>query len=272
MTSYARPLPTFVIIGAAKAGTTSLLAYLAEYPDVGVAIRKEVRYFDFNHGEGAGWYRAHFPSIVFWLRVRARAGHWPAIGESTPFYLGDPRVPARLRALNPRMKLIVLLREPSVRSYSHYEHSVRQREEDLPFLDALAAEGARLEPERRALREDAGFVPLNTFRQGYLEGSRYGEHVARWLSEFPRPQLLIVFAEDLFEDPAAVCAEVAAFLGVHATALDEYPRRNSAEYASPPPEWLDRVREELRDDTQALEELLGRRPPWKISADLRRST
>jgi hypothetical protein len=261
-TSFARPAPTFVIIGAAKAGTTSLLSYLAEQPDVGVSIRKEVRYFDFNYDRGPGWYRAHFPSVLFWLRARLRTGHWPQIGEATPFYLNHPRVPGRVRALDPGMKLIVLLREPAARAHSHYEHSLRTGQEDLSFRDAIAAESARLEPERAALRESETFLPLKTFLQGYLDGSRYGEHLQRWLGAFPREQLLVVTAEDMFERPDAVCSEVAEFLGVQATRLPEYAPRNRADYAGAPTEWLDDARERLRDDTGALAQLLGRNVPW----------
>lgn len=257
-TSFARPLPTFVIIGAAKAGTTSLLAYLAAQHDVGVSIRKEVRYFDFNYGKGRGWYRAHFPSFLFWLNVRLRHGHWPEIGESTPFYLSHPKVPERLHALAPRTKLVVLLRDPGVRAHSHYEHTVRSGQEDLSFIDALDAEPARLGPERRALEESETFVPLKTFLQGYLDGSRYGEHLDRWLRVFPREQLLVLSAEDLFARPSDVCAQVAAFLGVDATVLRHYPARNRAEYVQPPVEWIDDARLRLRDDAHKLERVLRR--------------
>jgi Sulfotransferase domain len=260
-TSFARPGPAFVIVGAAKAGTTSLLAYLAEQPDIGVSIRKEVRYFDFNYDEGSGWYRAHFPSVLFWLKARLRTGHWPQVGESTPFYLNHPKVPARIHAFDPRMKLVVLWRDPGVRAHSHYEHSVRGGEEDLPFLEALDAEAARLEPERRALEESESFIPMKIFLQGYLDGSRYGEHLERWLQHFPREQILVLRAEDLFDRPAEVCAAVSAFLGVPATRLPDYPVRNSAEYAKPPAEWIDEARERLRGDTEAFERILSRTSP-----------
>jgi hypothetical protein len=261
-TSFARPAPTFVIIGAAKAGTTSLLAYLGDHPEIGVSSRKEVRYFDFNYEKGSGWYRAHFPSVLFWLLVRVKAGRWPEVGEATPFYLNYPHAPKRVAASNPRMKVIVLLRDPAARAYSHYMHAVRTQREDLSFVDALAAEETRLEPERARLERGESFMTLAHFTQGYLDGSRYAEHLARWLEAFPPEQILVLEAETLFDRPDEVYAEAATFLGVSRDSLPEYPVRNAAGYDTPRAEWLHDAQARLNDDTRALAHLLGRGFRW----------
>jgi Sulfotransferase domain len=261
-TAVARPAPTFVIVGAAKAGTTSLLAYLGDHPEIGVSVRKEVRYFDFNYEKSSGWYRAHFPSVVFWLRLRLRTGRWPQVGEATPFYLNYPPAARRIAAFNPRMKVIALLRDPAARAYSHYMHAVRTQREDLSFVEALAAEDTRLANERARAEGDETFVSLARFTQGYLDGSRYAEHLARWLDAFPAEQVLVLEAEALFDRPDDVYAEVAEFLGVSNESLPEYPVRNAAEYDMPHAEWLDEARARLDDDTRSLTQLLGRAFRW----------
>ncbi len=262
-TSWARPGPTFVVIGAPKSGTTSLLAYLATHPEVGVSVRKEVRFFDFNYARGQGWYRAHFPSAVFWLRVRLRTGRWPMVGEATPYYFAHPHAPLRVRRFDSRLKLILLLREPAARAYSHYLHARRGGYEQLSFQDAIDAEPGRLQPELERLRTDEQYISLSHFRLGYLDGSRYGEQLTRWLAAFPREQIMVVKAERLFRQPAAVMAEIGGFLGLSQIAPVEFPVRNAARYELPPREWLDDARRRLRADTEMLLRLLPSGTSWE---------
>ncbi|MDQ4004850.1 MAG: sulfotransferase domain-containing protein, partial [Actinomycetota bacterium] len=122
-TSWARPLPDFVVIGAKRAGTTSLYAYLAEHPDVAPLFParqriKGVHYFDTNHHRGLRWYRSHMPS---WIR---RTGGRLA-GEASPYYLAHPLAAERAARTIPDAKLVVLLRNPADRAYSHYRERVR---------------------------------------------------------------------------------------------------------------------------------------------------
>ena len=92
-TARLRPLPDFLILGAQKAGTTALYAYLRQHPDVTGPVWKEVSFFDRHWARGDAWYRGNFP-----LRVRARAA---AVGEASPSYLFHPLAPARAASLVP---------------------------------------------------------------------------------------------------------------------------------------------------------------------------
>src|SRR5687768_16419575 len=102
-TAPIRDLPDFVVIGAQKAGTTSLHYYLSEHPGILIGTRKEVHFFDRAYNRGTLWYRSSFP-----IRGLIDA----IIGESTPNYIFHPCVPARMASLLPAARLIAVLRNP----------------------------------------------------------------------------------------------------------------------------------------------------------------
>src|SRR5437899_5084217 len=104
LTSFARPLPDFLIIGAQKAGTTALYAYLRRHPNVTGPPWKEVSFFDRHYARGERWYRGNFPNV---LLTRGRL-----VGEAGPSYLFHPLAPDRIAALVPRARLITLVRDP----------------------------------------------------------------------------------------------------------------------------------------------------------------
>src|SRR5439155_3447898 len=147
-TSAIRMLPDYLIIGAQRAGTTSLYLYLTQHPCVApVVIGKGVHYFDVDFAKGPGWYRGHFPVAA--RRYLSRVGRdRPLItGEGSPYYLFHPLVPERVAALLPEARLIALLRDPVERAYSHYQHFVERGIETLTFEQALEAEPERLKGE-----------------------------------------------------------------------------------------------------------------------------
>src|SRR5690242_8679107 len=102
--------PHFLIIGAQRCGTTSLFEYLANHPEIVPPSVKKIHFFDSEYEKGEAWYRARFPVLENGFIT----------GEATPYYLFHPRVPKRVRNWNPNVKLIVLLRNPVDRAYSHF--------------------------------------------------------------------------------------------------------------------------------------------------------
>ena len=190
----AQILPNFIIIGAMRSGTTSLARYLGAHPQVFMAAKKEVHFFDFNFDRSLDWYARHF----------ARAGGKTAVGEATPGYMYNERAIARMARLVPQARLIVVLRNPVDRAYSHYWLNRARGHEPLDFAAAIA-----VEPERLANPE------LALGRRGvYLEGSRYLKHLLRVCRYYPRSALHVVIFEDLRDEPRAVFAAVCRFLGV----------------------------------------------------------
>lgn len=253
----ARVLPDFLIIGAQKAGTTSLYGYLAQFPDVREATTKEVHFFDHNFDRGERWYRGHFPA-------GSRRRDW-LTGEATPFYLLHPAAPSRVEGVLHDVRLVALLRNPVTRSYSHFQHSRARGVEPLEdFEQALVRESERTDAPWRALMTDGARQPaVETF--SYVRRSLYAPQLQRWLDVFPRDSLLLLTAEELFADPADVLRRTRTHLGL--PPLDapvNFQIRNARSY----PELPFRVREQLgarfADDVAAVERLLGRPTGWRL--------
>lgn len=177
-------LPTFIIIGAMKAGTSSLYHYLRLHPEVAMAAEKELAYFvsAWNWKRGEAWYRGWFdPSAA-------------ARGEASPQYTCYPQypdVPERMHALLPDVRLLYVVRDPVERLVSHYRHNVAKGIEQRPLADALD------EPDAV-----------------YLVRSQYYRQIERFLRFYERDQLLIVDQADLRDRRRATLQKVFAFLGV----------------------------------------------------------
>jgi sulfotransferase family protein len=226
-TQRLRRLPDFIIIGAQRAGTTSLYEYLAAHPAVvGAAPSKGVHYFDTDYARRLGWYRGHFPSTVRERYVRVRHGQM-VTGEASPYYLFHPEVPARVAAVLPDVKLIALLREPVDRAYSQYSNELARGFEQLAFEDALDAEAQRLAGEEQRLRSDARYVSFSHQHHSYVARGLYLEQLRRWQTFFPDGQMLVLDSSRLFADPAATLSRVQEFLGLERRELPAYPAENA---------------------------------------------
>ena len=186
----ATDLPTFIVIGAMKAGTTSLYHYLRNHDEIFMSRIKELDFFvtESNWSRGLSWYKHQFSG----------AGDALARGEASTLYTKFPEyqgVPERIAGLIPDVKLVYVVRDPIVRLRSHYQHR---------FMT-----GAETAPAEVALLEN----PI------YLSCSRYAMQLERYLDHFPREQILIVRSESLKHDRQATVQEVYRFLGVDPTRL-----------------------------------------------------
>lgn len=216
LTAQMRGLPSALLIGAQRSGTTSLFNYLVQHPDVLRPLSKEIHYFDLHYANGPTWYRARFP-----YAHRLRSGSLTL--DASPYYLLHPLVPERVAQLLPQIKLIALLRNPVDRALSHYQHEVRLGHESLSFPEAIEKESQRLEGEEQRLRSDPDYYSFNHHCFSYTRRGLYLEQLRRWLRHFPRSQLLVLQSEWMFRDPAAACAAVHDFLGLRQHRLDRYP-------------------------------------------------
>lgn len=215
LTAPLRGLPSALIIGAQRSGTTSLFNYLVQHPDVLPPIGKEIHYFDFNYARGVKYYRGRFP-----YSHRLRRGALTL--DATPYYLAHPLVPERAARLLPQVKLIAVLRNPVDRALSHYQHEIREGRETLSFAEAIEKESERLAGEEERLRNEPGYYSWNHRRFSYLRRGLYMEQLRRWLQYFPRSQLLVLQSEWLFRDPPAAMATVQRFLGLRDYRLERY--------------------------------------------------
>lgn len=215
LTGPLRGLPSLLIIGAQRSGTTSLFNYLVQHPDVLPSMVKEVHYFDLHYRRGVRWYRGRFP-----FARRLQRGSLTL--DASPYYLAHPLAPERAAQLLPDAKLIALLRNPVDRALSHYEHEVRDGREALSFAEAIEREPERLAGEEERLRNDPDYYSVNHHRYSYSRRGTYIVHLRRWAQSYPRSQLLVLQSEWLFRDPVAATAAVHDFLGLRPHRLKRY--------------------------------------------------
>ncbi|HEX3887930.1 MAG TPA: sulfotransferase domain-containing protein [Phenylobacterium sp.] len=189
---------TFIVAGVQKGGTTALFDYLGEEPGLALSRVKEVHFFDDEAVDWAapdyGAYHARF--APFDGRPR---------GEATPIYLYWPGSLERIRVYNPAMKLIVMLRDPVARAWSHWKMEYARGVETEPFAWCIRQGRQRLFDAR----------PWGFHREiSYVERGFYGEQMARLFDLFPREQVLILRSDELRGDPAVGLSAVRRFLGL----------------------------------------------------------
>lgn len=193
--------PNFLVIGAARAGTTTLHHCLADHPDVLVPKEKQPEpHFFYKDREFAKGVEAY--------RERCFA-HWrgeKAVGEVSASTLFSEKAARRVADMYPAMRLVCSFREPVERAYSNYWHSVRNGVETLSFEEAVTTETTRLAELEGEWREIAPFA--------YLGRSEYGPQLEAWLRYFPIDQFHFLLFEDLVRDPSSVARDLFRFLGV----------------------------------------------------------
>lgn len=263
-----RPGPDFLVIGAKRGGTTSLHHYLAEHPGVLPLFPspekiKGTYYFTDHYDRGDRWYLSHFPTRATRQRVARRLGYQPVAGDNTPYYLYHPLAPARAAELVPDARIVALLRNPIERAFSHYKERRANGTEPLDFESALDAEESRCAGEHERILADPTYVSFAHRHQSYVDQSRYAPPLERWFAAYPREQLLVLPAEELYRDPQRVFDQVCAHLRLPPVAL-RAPRAHNAE---PSPGIEPRVRARLSEllapDIEAVEKLLERDMGWR---------
>lgn len=206
--------PNFLVLGAAKAGTSSLCHYLGQNPEVFIPEVKEPIFFDAEYHKGLDYY---------WHRYFAGWSGEPAVGEGRVFNLCLPFVPSRIKESLPEAKLIAVLRHPVDRAYSHWWHRFSYRDEDLPFGEAIQknferiANGILFEGDEGARVWQEGLVhphAMATTYRLYLDVGLYAQHIRRYRDLFSPTQLKVLFYEDLRSDPQALVRDIWEFLGV----------------------------------------------------------
>ncbi len=201
-------LPTFVVIGATKCGTTSLYQYLRQHPGIFLPQKKELHYFTYeklaDRVAGPGdedVVRFACPTRADYERAFASATTETALGDMSPSYFEHAEVSDRIRSELEDPEIVLLLRNPIERTYSQYMHLVRDARERLPFPDALDAEPDRVR---------AGWGNL----WHYTRGSFYSDRTQKYLDTFGPARMKVVLFEDFVRGPSRVLSELCAFLGV----------------------------------------------------------
>lgn len=241
------PRVSFLIAGVQKGGTTALFDYLSDYPDIALPDVKELHFFD---DDAQDWSRPDYAG--YHARFPDRAGR--PCGEATPIYTYWPGSLERIAAYNPAMRLIVVLRDPVQRAWSHWRMEYARGVETQPFAWCIRQGRQRL--------FDAD--PWGHHREvSYVERGFYGEQIERLLGLFPRSQLLVLRSDDLRADPAEALARTRGFLSLPAGAAPS-PREvhvgREMDYPSVlTPDDIDHLRQVYAPDADRLAALTGMR-------------
>ncbi len=257
MTSQDRVLPDFIIIGVQKGGTSSLYRYLTQHPKVLPGYKKEVKFFDGNYQKGLDWYRYNFP-----LASQMSDSH-AQTGEASPTYVFHPLVPQRIKDALPNVKLILLLRDPVARAYSHYQGNLRRGHESLSFQEAIEHEEDRLKGEREKIVADQSYPMYRYIVFSYLARGVYIDQVRNWFQSFPREQILILKSEDFFNHPPREFQRVLTFLGLPEWKLNNYDIFNLGSYEGMDPKMEDRLRTYFLPYNRELYEYIGENFNWE---------
>ncbi|MBN1667385.1 MAG: sulfotransferase domain-containing protein [Anaerolineales bacterium] len=261
-TSHWRTEPDFIIVGAQRGGTTSLYNYLISHPAVFPAFIKETHFFDLHYKRGIGWYRACFPWLVqkkhFYQTYQQKA----LSGEATPYYLFHPHVPVRVWQALPAVKLIVVLRNPVQRAFSHYHHEFKQGYEQRTFEQAVAWEMENMvsDPDRYVPAQ--GRPGFEHMHHSYVSRGLYLAQLQNWLQHFPREQLLVLSSEAFYHEPARILTETCQFLGLPGWVPGRFPKYNENKYVSMNVETQTLLASFYQAENQRLYQFLGQDLGW----------
>lgn len=218
----------FIICGAQKSGTSALNSYLRKHPEICMANKKEVHFFDnesFFHNNSPDYSAYH-------SFFNPKASH-KLIGEATPIYMYWYDAPRRIWEYNPNMKFIVILRNPIERAYSHWNMQRSKNADYLSFWDAIQNEQER---RREAL-------PYQHKAYSYVDRGFYLEQLRRLWAYFPKDHVLILRNEYLRNQPHEALQSVCDFLKVEHFKNIKPKNKHSLPYTS---QMSDRERKHLQ--------------------------
>ena len=262
LTSNQRVLPSFLIIGGQRCGTTSLYRYIKQHPSLHPSLFKEVHFFDENYFNGLGWYRAFFP-LKLTMSISKLLNKKAAItGESSPYYLFHPLVPERVKNTLPDVKIIILLRNPVDRAYSHHQHETRLGFEKLSFEEAIEKETERLLGEKEKIISNEKYYSYNHNHYSYLSRGIYIDQINEWMKYFSREQMLIINSEDFFSDPKKTVNLVFDFLGIKKYDINNVEIHNRGNYSPIKPEIKDKLDKYFEKSNKKLYEFIGKSYSW----------
>jgi len=258
-------LPDFLIIGAARSGTTSLYEYLMQHPCVEPCIVKQLHYFDTYFNRGTKWYQANFPLKTTKFYNEKFLKNKFITGEATPYYLQNPNAPRRVFELIPNSKIIVLLRNPVDRAYSHYQRRLKNGTEKLSFEEVTEHEDSRIKGEMEKMQKDEKYFSLKYHQLSYISAGLYEEHLKRWMQFFPKNQIMIIQSEDFFKNSSKIFSKVLNFLELPEFHPKKYKQYQKMQYVSTSmnPKTRTKLIEFCKPYNQRLYSLLDQRFDWE---------
>jgi len=262
VTQHLHTLPDFLIIGAAKSGTSSMYEYLMQYPCVGRSLTKQIHFFDRYFDRGISWYKVCFPFIweKFWQeKIRGKKF---LTGEATPHYMTHPLAAERAHRVVPNAKIIVMLRNPIDRAYSHYNMEKANKNEELSFEAAIEKEPERIRGEFEEMLNNKNNSGRNYPHRAYLKSGEYLEQIKIWRELYPKENFIFIKSEELSKNPSFVYNDVLKFLGLPPFELKKYEKIRKREYEKMNPETRKQLTDYFNPLNKKLYDYLGINFGW----------
>jgi len=262
-TAGRRQLPSFILVGAQRAGTTSLFRALMSHPLIYSAnYHKGVNYFDINYDRDLSWYQGHFPTAAS-LRKRSRGTSGePITFEASGYYMFHPCAAERLARHLPELKILAMLRDPVERAYSAHKHELARGYETEQFERALELEDERLDGQVERMVADPGYQSFSHRHHSYVRRGQYAEQLLRLGQFFPTDRIHVIESESFFEQPEDTYGRVLEFLELLPVLPGRFDRWNGRPSAPMPEATRARLRAHFSSHDEALAAMLGRDPAW----------
>lgn len=213
-----------------KSGTTSLFKHLSKHPDIYPPLTKGIKFFDQHYRNGIRWYKAHFPRPRHKVFSKGLQNHNMITGESSPGYLPSIKAAPRVLKIVPKVKLIVLLRNPVDRAYSHYHYRLARGRETSLFEDAVNMDLKNIAQDFESIRKRPQIY------NSYLPRGIYVDQLKVWMSLFPREQMLILKSEQFHQQPQQIFDRVIDFLELPSSRLELIKEYNTGHYQEMSPQ------------------------------------
>lgn len=263
-TSSLRMLPSFIVIGGQRCGTTTLFKHLSEHPQaLRPGIEKGIDYFSLHYDKDRRWYRGNFP-VRGLAKLRTRRWGDPAAFEACTYYMFHPLAIERLAADLPDVRLVAMLRDPVERAFSAYKHEyARGFDTAASFEEALDLEDERLDGEVERMMADPTYQSYSHRHHAYLRRSQYAEQLERVFRHVPRERVHVLDSESFFADPHGEYRKVTDFLGLAPWSPAEFAQHNARPSLPLSDELRRRLDDHFRPHDEELATLLGRAPGWR---------
>lgn len=262
LTARWRLLPDIVVVGAQRAGTTTLFRLLEAHPQlVRPTLVKGTGFFDDDFHRGLRWYAGHFP--LRWTARRLPRGGSPRTFECSGYYLFHPLAAERIARHLPGAHVVVMLRDPVERAHSAHRHERARGFDDLDFTEALRREPERLAGEGERLVAVPGSTSFHHRHHAYLGRSHYAEQVRRLREALGPDRVHLVEADRFFAEPQKEFRRLQEALGLEPWDCGEVAAWNARPGAGIEPALRERLRAEFVRDDEELSTWLGHPPIWR---------
>ena len=270
ITFWCRTYPDVIIIGNNKSASNTVFYNLIKHPQILGVSRRENRFFDANFWRGKNWYKSHFPTIFKKVFLSKQIRKNIIILDSSPTCYIHPYAATRMKKLLPKVKIVIIFRNPIDHAYSLYYHRVRMKSERLTFEESIKEDKERAEEtHKKWLSNSVKEHTWKDLRIPYLSDSLYIDHIEKWFSQFNKNDIFIIDMNELAIRPKEILNNLCGFLEISSYRFENYEVKNVAKdhpRKGPYPPMNKETREMLvnyfREPNNKLEKFLNMKFDW----------